>query len=58
MVQDLALWVGQQIQNVSDQKDASNSLAAVMRGNHWVYGRCAEMEIPLLYVLEDVALLS
>lgn len=58
MVQDLALWVGQQIQNVSDQKDASNSLAAVMRGNHCVYGRRAEMEIPLLYVLEDVALLS
>lgn len=33
MVQALTVWVRQQIQNVSDQRDVSHSLAAVMRGS-------------------------
>lgn len=57
MVQALVMWVGQQIQNVADQRDASHSLAAVRKGNHWVYERCAEMRIPL-YILGDLAPLS
>lgn len=58
MVQALTMWVGQQIQNVAEQWDASQSLAAVMWGNHWVYGRYAEMRIALLYILEDLAPLN
>lgn len=33
VVQALTVWVRQQIQNVSDQRDVSHSLAAVMRGS-------------------------